>query len=72
MNTHNTHKLTFAALAAMAVASIAVPGAAFAQVQIPEVEIPEIPQVEDEVCLPPPACFLPGTDVCILVCYPLG
>ena len=63
---------------AMAAASIAVPGAAFAEVQIPEikipeVQIPEVPEVEDvELCLPPPACLLPGAEVCIQVCYPLG
>ena len=67
-----------AIMLAMAAASIAVPGAAFAEVQIPEikipeVQIPEVPEVEDvELCLPPPACLLPGAEVCIQVCYPLG
>ncbi len=72
-----------AVLLAMVAASITVPGVAFAEISIPEVQIPEvqIPQIqipevpgeEDLIpCLPPPACLLPGAEVCIQVCYPLG
>jgi hypothetical protein len=69
---------TIAVLLAMAAASITVPGVAFAQisipeVQIPQIQIPEVPGEEDLIpCLPPPACLLPGAEVCIQVCYPPG
>ncbi len=50
---------------------------AFAQqsaidIEIPDLpQIPEIPQREDLIpCLPPPECLLPGTEVCIQVCWP--
>ena len=39
-------------------------------------DIPEIPEDEEEEdvipCLPPPECLLPGAEVCIQVCWPLG
>jgi hypothetical protein len=43
--------------------------------EIPELppipEEPEIPEPRDFVpCLPPPECLLPGSEVCIQVCWP--
>src|ERR671915_1560101 len=36
----------------------------------PETDVPEIPEREDVIpCLPPPACLLPGAEVCIQVCW---
>jgi hypothetical protein len=41
--------------------------------EIPEIEIPEIPQRADLIpCLPPPECLLPGSEVCIQVCWPFS